>query len=320
MMEFEQLPDLARRDLGGAVVTANDEAFAVRQNLITPGPAVFDPSAFAPNGKVYDGWETRRRREPGHDTAEIRLGTPGIVRGIVVDTAFFVGNYPPEAAVEGLTVDGTWIELVPRSDLKGDAENVFVVTCPRPVSRVRLSIYPDGGVARLRVHGEAAPDPALVDALGTVDLAAIELGGRVTGCSDGFFGSPNNLLLPGPARSMGEGWETARRRDDGHEHVEIQLACEGTIAVAELDTSWYLHNAPGWAALSGRTGDGEWQELLPRTRLEPDTRNRFLLADAPPCTCVRLDALPDGGMARLRLHGTPTERGRNALAARWKDS
>ena len=119
------------------------------------------------------------------------------------------------------------------------------------MSRVRLQIFPDGGVARLRVHGEATPDPRIVDALGTVDLAAIELGGRVTGCSDGFFGSPNNLLLPGPARSMGEGWETARRRDDGHEHVEIALACEGTIAVAELDTSWYLHNAPGWAALLG---------------------------------------------------------------------
>jgi allantoicase len=314
-----ELPDLARRDLGGAVVSANDEAFAARQNLITPAPPVFDPTTFGPDGKVYDGWETRRRREPGHDTAEIRLGTPGIVREIVVDTAFFVGNYPPEAAIEGLAVDGTWIELVPRSDLKGDTENVFGVACPRPVTRVRLSIFPDGGVARLRVHGEATPDPELVDALGTVDLAAMELGGRVTGCSDGFFGSPNNLLLPGPARSMGEGWETARRRDDGHEHVEIALACEGTIAVAELDTSWYLHNAPGWASLSGLV-DGEWHELLPRTRLEPDARNRFVLADAPPCNDVRLDAFPDGGMARLRLHGRPTERGRAALAARWKDS
>jgi allantoicase len=311
-----ELPDLARRDLGGAVVSANDEAFAARQNLIMPGPPVFDPTTFGPDGKVYDGWETRRRREPGHDTAEIRLGTPGIVREIVVDTAFFVGNYPPEAAVEGLTADGTWIELVPRSDLKGDTENVFVVTCPRPVTRVRLHIFPDGGVARLRVHGEATPDPLLIDALGTVDLAAMELGGRVTGCSDGFFGSPNNLLLPGPARSMGEGWETARRRDDGHEHIEIALACEGTIAVAELDTSWYLHNAPGWAALSGLV-NGEWHELLPRTAIEPDTRNRFVLTDVPPCTAVRLDALPDGGMARLRLHGRPTDRGRAALATRW---
>ncbi|MGI5130080.1 allantoicase [Pseudonocardia sp. CA-107938] len=314
-----ELPDLARRDLGGAVVTANDEAFAARQNLITPGPAVFDPAAFGPNGKVYDGWETRRRREPGHDTAEIRLGMPGIVRGIVIDTAFFVGNYPPEAAVDGLTVDGEWVPLVPRSGIKGDAENTFAVDQPRPITRVRLSIFPDGGVARLRVHGEAAPDPALVAALGTIDLAAVEFGGRVTGCSDGFFGSPNNLLLPGPARSMGEGWETARRRDDGHEYVEIALACEGTISVAELDTSWYLHNAPGWAALSGWTG-GEWRELLPRTAIEPDARNRFVLTDAPPCTAVRMDAYPDGGMARVRLHGTPTERGHAALASRWKDA
>lgn len=312
-----ELPDLARRDLGGAVVRANDEAFATRHNLITPGPAVFDPTAFGPDGKVYDGWETRRRRETGHDTAEIRLGTPGIVREIVIDTAWFVGNFPPEASVDGRTVDGEWVPLVPRSAIKGDAANAFAVDCPRPVTHLRLSIFPDGGVARLRVHGEATPDPQLVDALGTVDLAAMELGGRVTGCSDGFFGSPNNLLLPGPARSMGEGWETARRRDDGNDWVEVKLACEGTVAVAELDTSWFLHNAPGWASLSGRTGDGEWQELLSRTALEPDARNRFVLADVPPCTTVRLDAFPDGGMARLRLHGTPTERGRAALTSRW---
>ncbi|MBW0110196.1 allantoicase, partial [Pseudonocardia sp. KRD-182] len=254
-IDFRALPDLAVRNLGGAVVHANDEAFAVRENLITPGPAVFDPSTFGPKGKVYDGWETRRRREPGHDEAVVRLGAPGIVRGVVVDTSWFTGNYPPEASVEGIALDGHpsvgdllaadgWHTLVARTAIKGDTENDFAVRSTRRVTHVRLRIHPDGGVARLRVHGEALPDPALLDALGTVDLAALEHGGVVTGCSNLFYSSPNNLLLPGPARSMGEGWETARRRDDGNDFVEVALPAEGTVAVAELDTSWFLHNAP----------------------------------------------------------------------------
>ncbi|HET6259705.1 allantoicase [Pseudonocardia sp.] len=330
MTDFRQLPDLALRTLGGGVVWANDEAFAARENLIIPGPALFDRGTFGHKGKVYDGWETRRRREPGHDEAIIRLGAPGIVSGVVVDTSWFTGNYPPEAAVDGLAVDGHptaadlladngWEPLLPRTAIKGDTENVFAVTSDRRITHVRLRIHPDGGVARLRVHGEALPDPRLLDALGTVDLAAIENGGRVIACSNLFYSSPNNLLVPGPPRSMGEGWETARRRDDGNDWVEVALTGESVITVAEVDTSYFLHNAPGWAALRGRRGDGEWFDLVPRTALQPDTRHRFALAAdaAHPATHVRMDIFPDGGMARLRMHGRLTPEGRADLDRRW---
>jgi allantoicase len=328
MTDFRQLPDLALRTLGGGVVWANDESFAARENLITPGPAVFDAGTFGHKGKVYDGWETRRRREPGHDEAIVRLGAPGFVRGVVVDTSWFTGNYPPEVAVDGLEVDGHpmvadlladdgWTPLLARTAVAGDTENEFDVTSDRRVTHVRLRIFPDGGVARLRVHGEALPDPRLLDALGTVDLAAIENGGRVVGCSDIFYSSPGNLLVPGPPRSMGEGWETARRRDDGNDWVEVALAAESVVAVAEVDTSYFLHNAPGWAMLRGRAGDGTWFDLVPRTPLQPDTRHRFVLDAAPAATRVRLDIFPDGGMARLRLHGHLTPDGRDALDRRW---
>jgi allantoicase len=323
MTDFRQLPDLARRDLGSSVIYANDESFAARENLITPAPSVFDPAQFGPKGKVYDGWETRRRREPGHDEAVVRLGAAGIVRGVVVDTSWFTGNFPPEAAVEGIWVEGHpsaddllaadgWVPLLPRTPIKGDTENAFAVPGGRLVSHVRLRIFPDGGVARLRVHGEALPDPELLDALGSVDLAALENGGRVTGCSNLFYSSPNNLLLPGPARSMAEGWETSRRRDDGNDWVEVSLAAQSTIAVAELDTSWFLHNAPGWATVRGRDGVGSWIELLPRTPMQPETRHRFRLPSVP-VTAVRVDIFPDGGMSRLRLHGAPTAAGRETL-------
>ena len=323
MEDFRELPDLALRSVGGAVVHANDDAFAAKENLITPGRPAFDPTTFGSQGKVYDGWETRRRRAPGHDEAIVRLGASGVVHGVVVDTAWFTGNYPPEIAVDGACADGLadvagleWEPLVPRSAVRGDSENAFAVEQPRRVTHVRLRIFPDGGVARLRVHGEALPDPALLDTLGTADLAALEHGGRVVACSNAFYGSPNNLLLPGPARSMGEGWENARRRDDGNDWVEVALVAEAALVLAELDTSWFLHNAPGWAALTGRTADGGTVELLRRTALQPDTRHRFSVPTTA-VTHVRMDVFPDGGMARLRLHGRLTEAGRADLATRW---
>jgi allantoicase len=312
--DFRALPDLAARELGGSVVWANDESFADRQNLILPGPAMFDPATFGHRGKLYDGWETRRRREPGNDAAIVRLGVCGVVRGVVVDTSWFKGNYPPEVSVEATSVPdypsvdellaADWQPIVARSAIKGDAENAFPVSSSTRWTHVRLSIYPDGGVARLRVHGEPQPDPAL-STDGLVDLVAAEAGGRVVDCSDMFYGSPGNLLAPGRPTHMGDGWETARRRDDGNDWVVVALAGRGRVRIAELDTSYFVHNAPGWAGVRGRDGgSGEWFELLPRTRLQPDTRHRFRLADARPVSEVRLDIYPDGGMARLRLFGS----------------
>ena len=330
---FRSLPDLAVRSLGGSVVHATDELFAERENLLQPGPAVFDTSTFGHKGKVYDGWETRRRRTPGHDAAIVRLGAAGVVRGVVVDTAWFKGNYPPEVSVEALCANGypsvdellaaEWETLVPRSKVGGDRENEFAVDSDRRWTHVRLSIYPDGGVARLRVHGEVLPDPRLLDA-GPVDLAALDCGARVVGCSDMFYGSPSNLISPGLTRSMGEGWETARRRDDGNDWVSLQLAGAGVVRLAELDTTHFVGNATGWASLSAcdaLTADpedpGAWVELMPRTRLQPDTRHRFVLDETPRSTHVRLDIYPDGGMSRLRLHGTLTPEGRERLGLRW---
>lgn len=322
-MTFEEMLDLASRAVGGSVVAANDEFFAERDNLVNPWAPTFTPRTFGAKGQVYDGWETRRRREPGEDHAVIRLGAPGFVHGVVVDTAFFTGNYPPEAALAGCRLDGypspaeladaDWFPLVARSPLLGDTRNRFPVAPDRLVTHVRLTIHPDGGVARLRVYGEPAPDPELLPE--TLDLAAAEFGGRVVDCSDRFYGSPGNLLLPGLAAVMGDGWETRRRRDGGNDWVQVRLAAPGVIRLAELDTSHFKGNAPGWAALTGSGGE----LLLPRTRLQPDTRHRFRIAHDGPVEGVRLDIYPDGGMARLRLHGSLTAAARERLAAQWAD-
>jgi allantoicase len=336
MSDFTALPDLASRAVGGGVVAANDEFFAPRDCLVDPAKPAFTPGTFGAKGQVYDGWETRRRREPGHDEAVVRLGAPGVVRGVVIDTSFFAGNYPPYASIEACGVEGypapdelavaDWMTLVPLSPLQGDARNLFPVDIERRFTHVRLSIYPDGGVARLRVHGDAVPDPRWW-ADGPVDLAAAEYGGLVVACSDRFFGSPNNLLLPGLARVMGDGWETARRRDDGNDWVVVRLAAPGVIRLAELDTSHFKGNAPGAASLRGadaRTSSlddpDSWFRILPRTRLQPDTRHRFQVASPATATHVRLDIHPDGGMARLRLYGRLGPDDLAASVRRWFDS
>jgi allantoicase len=328
MTEWTRLPDLASRAVGGGVVWANDELFAERENLIKPAEPVYQTYTFGHKGQVYDGWETRRRREPGVDQAVVRLGMPGVVRGIVVDTAFFKGNFPPFCWVEGAQVDGypgageitEWFPLVERSALKGDEKHFFDVKEGRRVTHVRLTIDPDGGVARLRVHGEPLADPRLL--VPGIDLAALENGAVVTGCSNMFYSSPNNLIAPGQATLMGEGWETARRRDDGNDWVSLRLAAPGVVRLVELDTSHFKGNAPGWASVSAcdeRADPDTWFDLLPRTRLQPDTRHRFVV-DAAEATAVRLDIYPDGGMARLRIIGTPTSDGLAHLEQVWAET
>lgn len=330
---FLSFPDLAARPAGGAVLWANDDLFAEKENLIKPGPALFQPATFGHKGQVYDGWETRRRRDLGPDACDVaivRLAVPGLVRGVVVDTAWFTGNYPPQISVEGAYVPGypsvddlventTWTTLVERAGVNGDTTNPFKVDSSQRWSHVRLSIYPDGGVARFRVHGEGLLDPDFAAGM-TLDLAALENGGRITACSNMFYGSPNNLLLPGTARTMGDGWETSRRRDSGNDWVQVHLAGRGTINAAELDTSYFVGNAPGVGRLSGRDGGGEWFEILPPTDLQPDTRHRFLIDDDRPITDARLDILPDGGMARLRLFGSLTADGLESIRDSWSAS
>ncbi|WP_431944927.1 allantoicase [Actinacidiphila sp. bgisy167] len=340
-LSFTRLVDLADRRLGAAVTAASDEFFAERENLLVPGRAEFRPGHFGHKGQVMDGWETRRRRGTGpdsphpgdaeHDWALIRLAAPGVVRGVVVDTAHFRGNHPAEIALEAVCAplsaapadllgDGVrWTELVPRTAVGGHAANGFEVAVERRFTHLRLKQFPDGGIARLRVHGEVVPDPAWLSALGTFDLVALENGGAPEDVSDRFYSSPVNLVLPGRSHRMGDGWETRRRRDKGHDWVRYRLAGQGTVRAVEIDTAYYKGNAPGWAALLGRDGEhGDWFEIVPRCPLRPDTVHRFVV-DVPPATHVRLETYPDGGVARLRLWGSLTETGAARLARRWED-
>jgi allantoicase len=234
-----------------------------------------------------------------------------VIRGVVVDTAYFRGNYPESCALAATTIDdpldlralasATWTEIVPRSPLKGDHKNTFAVTATERFTHVRLAIYPDGGVARLRVHGDVAPDWTRVH--GAIDLASAELGAVVETCSDMFFGSRANLIKPGPSRSMADGWETRRRRGPGNDWAIIKLATRGTVEQLEIDTSHFKGNAPALCTVEGGAPD-DWHMLL-ASPLQPHTRHRFdrELRRIGDVTHLKLSVFPCGGVARLRAWG-----------------
>ena len=334
--------DLASRWLGGSVIAASDESFGEKENLLTPTPAAFEPGHYGPRGEIVDGWETRRRRSPGHDWALIRLGAPGIITSVDVDTSFFTGNYPQEVSLDACGHEGYpspdelchpsagWELIVPRQELTGDRHNLFAVTDGRRFTHLRLSAYPDGGIARLRVFGQVVPDPRGLEAL-TIDLASQAYGGAVVACSDDFYTSAAHLIRPDQARTMGEGWETRRRRDGGHDHVVVRLAFPGVIRRVVIDTAHFKYNASAEVALHASAQDpyppsdpladpAAWRPLLARTRLQPDTRHEFPSQHDQPAAAVRLDAFPDGGLSRVRLTGRLTREARRASGYRWFNS
>jgi allantoicase len=314
---FLDLLDLASERLGGAVVAANDEFFAAKENMIRSEPPVWREGEYTDRGKWMDGWETRRRRDFGpdaHDWVIVRLGARGVIRGVDIETTFFTGNYPETSALDAIEVAGwpdprelaaaRWREVLPRTALAGNAHNYVPVSDSSPATHVRLRIFPDGGVARLRVHGEVLPDWNRLAARGEVDLAAAVHGGLVVACSDMFYGSRHNLIMPGEARNMGDGWETRRRRGPGHDWTVVRLGVPGIVQRAEIDTRHFKGNAPGACSLEASVDQAGWRELLAVAPLQPHARHVFeSLRDIGGVTHVRLNIFPDGGIGRLRLFG-----------------
>ena len=303
--------------LGTQVTFANDEFFAPKERLIDPNEPVYIEGKYDEHGKWMDGWESRRKRGPGNDYCIIRLGIPAVLHGIDIDTSYFTGNYPSEASIDACVSDddvpaGGWQEILAKTPLQGDSHHFLDIDDGSAWTHVRLNIYPDGGVARLRLYGEVTPDFATV--AGTIDLVAVENGGRAIACSDEHFGSMRNLNVAGRGENMSDGWETARRRGPGNDWVILSLGHAGTIEKVEIDTVHFKGNYPDRASLEAAVFDSDadavhdsdvWQVLLPESKLEMDKQHFFdaELNDIGPVSHVRMSIYPDGGVSRLRLYG-----------------
>lgn len=342
--DFLDLPDLAAEKLGGSVLWATDDYFAEKENLLRAHDAEWREHAYTDKGKWMDGWESRRKRAIGpdvQDQAIVRLGLGGVIRGVVVDTSFFRGNFPESCSIDGASVRGypateallegdvAWTPVLPRTKLEGNSINRFAVKSTDRFTHLRLNIFPDGGVARLRVYGDVLAEPKWMGRSGAaVDLAAAEHGAIVVACNDMFFGSRHNLIMPNRALDMGDGWETKRSRREGPDWVIVKLGAEGVLERLVVDTLHFKGNSPESAALcvchapdrepSG-TREEDWTPVLPRTKLLPHTAHVFDegLGAHGPATHARLRIWPDGGVSRLRLFGVVTDDGREAAGLRY---
>ena len=316
-----QYVDLAQPRLGSEVVYATDDFFADKSRLIDPAPPVFIPGKYDDNGKWMDGWESRRKRVAGHDWCVIRLGVAGVVAGFEIDTSHFTGNYPPGAEIEvcrsgEANPESGWVKVTPKLDLKGDDRVYVPVEHAPPITHVRLHIYPDGGVARLRVWGRVDPDWSKVGTDEVIDLLAVARGGRGIIANDEHYGAVGNLTAPGRGVNMGDGWETRRRREPGHDWAVLELGTFGTIEEVVVDTAHFKGNYPDRCSIQAtRRAHGtpaeiaaqaeSWPVLLPEVKLSADTVHTFRdeLATLGPVRFVRLNIYPDGGVSRLRLNG-----------------
>jgi allantoicase len=320
---FAQWPNLEQPRVGTRVVYANDEFFAAKERLIEPDEPVFIKGKYDDHGKWMDGWETRRKRGPGHDHCIIRLGSPAVVHGFDIDTTFFTGNYPPHASIDACYSgeehpgdDAGWREILPKTALSGDSHHLLAVNDGRPLTHLRLNIYPDGGIARLRVYGEVRPDWGRHDPQQVIDLFAFENGGRALLCNNQHFSSMHRMNVPGRALTMGDSWGTRRRREPGNDWVIIALGHPGVIEKIDFDTNHHKGNYPDRTSIQAayvpdanlatlEADSASWKVLLPETKLEAHKQHFFTseLSSLGVVSHLRVSIYPDGGISRLRIYG-----------------
>lgn len=324
---FTRQTDLAAERLGGKVLYATDDFFAEKENLIKPGRGIFITDKYTDRGKWMDGWESRRKRTPGHDWCIVQLGAPGIISGVDIDTNFFLGNHPPNASIEAINLkdpssvkdwdDNTigWKEILPKSPLDAGSQNFYEINNKDIFTHLRLHIYPDGGVARLRVYGDVYKNWDAIKDDEEIDLAAAINGGHAIACNDMFFSSMGNLIMPNRGINMGDGWETKRNRTPGNrDWVILKLAHKGQIDKIIVDTCHFKGNYPDSCSIDASLSDNdaaiidnkvEWKQILPQQKLRADSIHEFRneLINTGIYSHVRLNIFPDGGISRLRLFG-----------------
>ena len=316
-----QFVNLADERFGSKVVSVSDDFFAAAPRMLSSAAPIFHPGRFDDHGQYMDGWESRRKRVAGYDWCIVRLGLPGRIVGVNIDTSHFTGNYPVAASIEATNVKNEgdelneWKEILPAVNLGSSSPHFHSISTDGIWTHIRLNIYPDGGVARLRIYGIVQPPENLIKT--EFDLLAIENGGRAIAASDEHYGNPWSLLRPGRGINMGDGWETRRRRTPGNEWCILALGHRGRVKRIVLDTAHYKGNYPDSCLIQAAnvivdnpksivTQSMFWQTLLPEQKLSMDaihTYEKEEFNDIGPVTHIRVNIIPDGGLSRVRLFG-----------------
>ena len=319
--------DLASERVGGETLSCSDDFFAEMENLLKAGRGTFIDDKYTQRGKWMDGWESRRSygRDNGRefDWCIIRLGISGVIRGFDIDTNYFRGNAPQTVSVEACTSAGqpdessVWHTVLDKSDVAAHSPNLFEIVNTQPWTHVRLNMFPDGGIARFRVYGDADVNWNDFVEGELIDLASIKNGAKALLVSDMFFSDKNNLIMPGRGKDMGDGWETKRRRDPGPDWSIVKLATQGNVEKVVVDTCHFKGNFPDTFTLEGintssddfndANAELDWQPIIPQTTLYAHREHLFIneiVADRlQQFTHVKLSIYPDGGISRMRVFG-----------------
>lgn len=314
--EFTKLIDLASEKLGGKAIVCTDDFFAGMENLVKEGRGIFIEDKFTEFGKWMDGWESRRKRTEGHDWCVLKLGATGVIKGFDVDTNHFMGNHPPHCSIEGCVSDeenpenAEWVEILPKSPLNPGSQHFFEIDNNNLFTHVKLHIYPDGGVARLRVYGEVKNDWNKISESETLDLVSAVNGGKSIECNDMFFSHMDNLIMPGKGINMGDGWETKRNRiPNNRDWVIVRLGHRGIIEDIMVDTHHFKGNFPDTCLIEGCNSDSDnlksvnWTTILSKSKLSAHNEHNHSSESNEVFTHIRLSIFPDGGISRLRLNG-----------------
>ena len=316
------LIDLAQPRLGSKVIFRTDDFFASADRIIDPSTPVFKEGLFDKNGKWMDGWESRRKRTPGHDYLIIKLGKPGSISKVNVDTSHFNGNQPSMISIEACNSKSNniqnfkWKSLLGKKKTKASSPHIFKTSSKSVFTHIKLNIFPDGGVARLRLYGNISKEK---NDFGnkTINLASLLDGASVIACNNEHFGKAENILAPGKAKNMGDGWETRRRRDKGFDWLILNSIDGEKIDKIEISTHHFKGNFPSHCSLQAAyittkkssssivNDSNKWKTLMNKTILKANKTHTFrnVLMKNDKINFIKINIFPDGGISRFRIFG-----------------
>jgi allantoicase len=333
--------------VGARVEAVSNQRFARAENLLSPYLPTFDPKLFGRQGKIMDSWETVRHNPEPFDWMIFEMQRATAVSCVAVSTQFHLGNHAEALEIDGWdAARGEWQAIVAPMQLFGHgAHAVESVSGVAQFQRIRVRMYPDGGVTRLALYGNDLPavekermfspairawhafDPQTKKPMtpkytttaaevaasnarvgsGMADLASAAFGGQVVSASNEHYSPATQVISPYPPLSMVDGLESARSREPGHsENVVIRLGQPAKIGRIELDFSHFVNNNPREVEIDGLRGT-EWVPLVARTEVKAFAGNviAFAAGGVGPCEQIRVTVFPDGGMNRVRVFAAP---------------
>ena len=317
------LVDLAQTRLGSKIVFKTDDFFASANRIINPAPPIFKEGAFDKHGKWMDGWETRRRRRKGHDYLIIKLGKPGRITKVDIDTSHFSGNHPAQASLQACYSNkripgknSKWITILKKKITKANSHHFFNIKNKSVFTHIKLNIYPDGGVARLRIYGSIATEKINFGKK-IINLSSVLNGASIIACNNQHFGKAENILAPGNGKNMGDGWETRRSRGKNFDWLILKCAKAGKINKIQIDTHHFKGNYPDMCSLQAVYLPGnissnsivkkssKWKLLLNKVKLRANRKHNFRnkLMPKNKINYIRINIFPDGGISRFRALG-----------------